>query len=72
MPKIQHVLDTYNDCQSVKEKHALLKTILQRIEYSKTTGRTLPAVRYADHALHALALICILTDNSQELKSWAT
>ena len=38
MPKIQHVLDTYNDCQSVKEKHALLKTILQRIEYSKTTG----------------------------------
>lgn len=38
VPKIQHVLDTYNDCQTVKEKHALLKTILQRIEYSKTTG----------------------------------
>ena len=38
VPKIQYVLDTYNDCQSVQEKHALLKTILQRIEYGKTTG----------------------------------
>ena len=38
VPKIQYVLDTYNDCQSVQEKHALLKTILQRIEYAKTTG----------------------------------
>ena len=38
VPKIQHVLDTYHDCQSVQEKHALLKTILRRIEYAKTTG----------------------------------
>lgn len=38
VPKIQYVLDTYNDCQSAQEKHALLKTILQRIEYAKTTG----------------------------------
>ena len=37
-PKIQYVLDTYHDCQSVQEQHALLKTILQRIEYAKTTG----------------------------------
>ena len=37
-PKIQHVLDAYHDCQSVQEKHALLKTILRRIEYAKTTG----------------------------------
>ncbi len=38
VPKIQYVLDTYHDCQSAQEKHALLKTILQRIEYAKTTG----------------------------------
>ena len=28
--------------------------------------RTLPAIRYADHTLHALALICTLTDNPPE------
>lgn len=37
-PRIQHVLDTYEDCPTVKEKHDLLKTVLRRVEYSKTTG----------------------------------
>ena len=38
IPRIQHVLDVYRSCETAQEKNDLLKTVVQRIEYSKTKG----------------------------------
>ena len=38
IPKIQHAIDVYGSCKTPEEKNNLLKSVVERIEYSKTTG----------------------------------
>ena len=37
-PKIKNALEVYAVCRTPQEKNDLLKTVLQRIDYAKTTG----------------------------------
>jgi site-specific DNA recombinase len=43
VPKLKHVLDTYNAAGSAIEKNRLLRSVVSRIEYSKST-RGIPGV----------------------------
>ena len=38
IPRIQHVVEVYASCETAQEKNDLLKTVVQRMEYSKTRG----------------------------------
>lgn len=37
-PKLHHVLDSYHETNDVSEKNAILKSVLSKVMYTKTTG----------------------------------
>lgn len=41
VPKIQNVIDTYYETDDAKQKNLLLKSVLQKVEYTKTNPRML-------------------------------
>lgn len=41
VPKIQNVIDTYYETDDIKQKNKLLKSVLQKIEYSKVNPQNL-------------------------------